>query len=36
VQLNVDDIFLGVREIDCEMAEVLAELAYVRVRVATC
>ena len=27
VQFDVDDIFLGVREVDCQMAEVLGELA---------
>jgi hypothetical protein len=28
VELDVDDILLGVREVDCEMAKVLAELAF--------
>jgi len=28
VQLNVDDILLWVREVDCQMVEVLGELAY--------
>lgn len=28
VQLDVDDILLGVREVDCEMVQVLGELAY--------
>jgi hypothetical protein len=36
VKLNVDDVLLGVREVDGEMAEVLAELALERVRCATC
>jgi hypothetical protein len=36
VQLDVDDILLGVREVDCEMAEVLAKLALEWVRCATC
>jgi hypothetical protein len=29
VQLDVDDILLGVREVDCQMAQVLGEFAYV-------
>jgi hypothetical protein len=32
VELDVDDVLLGVREVDCEMAEVLGELALEGVR----
>jgi hypothetical protein len=35
VKLDVDDILLWVGEVDCEMAEVLGELALGRVRCAT-
>jgi len=28
VQLDVDNILLGVREVDCQVVEVLGELAY--------
>ena len=36
VKLNVDDILLGVGEVDCYMAEVFAELALSLVRCAPC
>ncbi len=29
VQLDIDDILLGVREVDCQMVEVLCELACI-------
>jgi len=36
VKLNVDDVLLRVGEVDCEMAEVFAELALCWVRCAPC
>ena len=36
VEFNVDDILLGVREVDCQMAEVLTELPLEWVRCVTC
>jgi hypothetical protein len=36
VKLNVYDVLLGAGEVDCEMAEVFAELALCWVRYAPC